>query len=258
MNRRNFLGGAVASGLATGPAAGKQTANQYMELCFYQLRNDSRNQRRRLTAFLKDAHLPMTRRLGIGPVGYFEVYLGPETPRVVTVAAYDSLGDLQAKQAAQRSDKEWMRASEAVSESGEAVFQRVETWLLRAFDGMPKLAAPPLEKGKPPRFFDLRTYESASFSDRRRKIDMFNSGEIEIFRRCGLHPVFFGETLFGGKIPNITYMVWYDDWDAREAAWAKFRQDPEWKRISKDPRWAGAVCNITNTFLQPLAFSPIR
>ena len=54
------------------------------------------------------------------------------------------------------------------------------------------------------------------------------------------------------------YMVWYDDMAAREEAWAKFRDDPDWKRISKDPKWAGTVSNITNTHLQPLPFSPIR
>jgi hypothetical protein len=92
------------------------------------------------------------------------------------------------------------------------------------------------------------------------KIDMFNQEEIKIFRRSGIHPVFFGETLYGSRQPNLTYMVWYDDMRAREAAWAKFLADPDWKRISVTPGWtnAEAVSNISNTFLQPLPFSPIR
>ena len=55
-------------------------------------------------------------------------------------------------------------------------------------------------------------------------------------------------------------MVWYDDIRAREAAWKRFLDDPDWKRIRNKPGWtnAEAVSNISNTFLRPLPFSPIR
>jgi hypothetical protein len=55
-------------------------------------------------------------------------------------------------------------------------------------------------------------------------------------------------------------MVCYDDMAGRDAAWKKFLDDPDWKRIRVKPGWTDAeiVSNITNTFLRPLAFSPIR
>lgn len=260
MNRRSFLG-ASAAGLATASAADvRPEPNQYFELRFFQLRNSKADQSKRLTGFLEEHHLPMTKRNGIGPVGYFQVYLGSDMPKVVAVSAYRSWNEVAEKRAARRADQKWTEAADAMGASTEPVFDRVETWLLRAFDGMPRLEEPAIEPGKALRFFDLRTYEAETFRDSAMKIDMFNQEEIKIFRRSGIHPVFFGESVYGSRQPNLTYMVWYDDMRAREAAWAKFLADPDWKRISVKPGWtnAEAVSNISNTFLQPLPFSPIR
>jgi len=38
---------------------------------------------------------------------------------------------------------------------------------------------------------------------------------IAIFRRAGLQPVFFGETLIGAKMPNLTYMLVFENMAAR-------------------------------------------
>ena len=60
-------------------------------------------------------------------------------------------------------------------------------------------------------------------------------GEIEIFNRVGLTPVFFSRTLVGPRMPNLVYMLVYDDMAAREKNWAAFRNDPEWKKLSATP-----------------------
>ena len=74
-----------------------------------------------------------------------------------------------------------------------------------------------------------------------KKIEMFNdAGEIKIFRRVGLNPVFFGETLVGRNMPNLTYMVAFDDMAAREKAWNAFRVDPEWVKLRSRPDLADA------------------
>lgn len=259
MNRRSFLTVSGAAGLSAGTASAAKSSNQYIELRYFYLRNSRSNQGGRTREFMEKHHLPMAKRNEFGAVGYFNVYLGPNTPTIVMVIAHDSLADMEEKMARKRADKKWMAAADEFG-SGEAPFERAEFWLLRAFDGMPKLEVPSLTEGKPARLFDLRTYEGETFRDVREKIRMFNSEEIAIFRKTGIHPVFFGEAVFGSKLPNLTYMVWYDDMDARTAAWSKFIADPDWKRISKKPEWANAevVSNITNTHLRPLPFSPIR
>ena len=86
-----------------------------------------------------------------------------------------------------------------------------------AFADMPRLEPPTALLDKS-RIFELRVYESHSRQAAKKKIDMFNEGgEIAIFRKTGLQPVFFGETLFGPAMPNLTYMLVFDSMASRDA-----------------------------------------
>ena len=108
--------------------------------------------------------------------------------------------------------------------------------------------------------FELRTYESNNFHTLHRKIKMFDDGEIAIFRKDGIQPVFFGETVVGRNMPSLTYMVSYETLAAREQAWSRFVADPAWLELRAKPGLSDAeiVSNISNTILRPLPFSRIR
>ena len=98
----------------------------------------------------------------------------------------------------------------------------MESSLLVAFKGMPHVETP---IKSPDRIFQLRIYESPSEMTGQKKIEMFNdAGEIAIFRRVGLHPVFFGETVVGSKMPNLTYMLSFESADADAGELAEVRQ----------------------------------
>ncbi len=88
---------------------------------------------------------------------------------------------------------------------------------------------------------------------------MFHRGEFAIFERTGLHPVFFGETLLGPRLPSLTYMLTFADMSELQANWAAFAADPAWKKLSTNPRYAyeAIVSNITNLILSPLSCSQI-
>jgi hypothetical protein len=92
-----------------------------------------------------------------------------------------------------------------------------------------------------------------------RKVEMFHSGEFEIFKNAGFHPVFFGDTLVGPRMPNLTYMLTFADSAEMDAKWDVFRNDPAWKKLSADPRFSyeAIVGNITNLILSPLEASQI-
>ena len=138
-------------------------------------------------------------------------------------------------------------------------FQRVEVSLLAAFEGWPKITPPASSAIKAKRIFQLRTYESPSDRDHVRKVEMFNSGEFEIFKNAGCNPVFFGDTLLGPRMPNLTYMLSFADLTALDAGWEVFRNDPAWKKLSSDPHYSfeQIVSNISNLILSPLAASQI-
>jgi hypothetical protein len=106
----------------------------------------------------------------------------------------------------------------------------------------------------------LRTYESQSYYTLARKVGMFNNGEMQIFERLKMRPVFFGETIVGPRQPNLTYMLSFDDLAARESLWHDFGSDPAWKALSGHPELMDPeiVANISNVILRPLAFSLIR
>lgn len=260
MDRRNFLASSSAVGIAAGTAAAAEDGsgeNQIFELRCYKLRYSKADQFARLTGFLESEHLPMTERLGIVQ-GYFRVTLGEFTPRVYTLSAFDSLADMGDKLEARRGDKEWAKAAEEFGSEDAAPYDRVESWLLRAFDGMKSIEVPGIPEK--PRAFDLRIYEQETFRDTQEKMRMFNEEEIQIFRDCGIHPVFFGETIVGSHMPSLIYMSHYADMEARSTAWSTFGKSEGWNRIKNRPGWSNAdiVSTVSNIHLAGLPFSPIR
>jgi len=101
---------------------------------------------------------------------------------------------------------------------------------------------------------DVTYYSKAA----KKKIEMFNEGgEIAIFKKTGLQPVFFGETIIGPKLPNLTYMLVFDDMAMRDERWGTFGGDPDWKKLRANPAYKDAVSNTTDIILRPAQYSQI-
>ncbi len=231
MNRRKALGTLAVSPLL---AADPEAKPQYYEIRTYQLRN----------GFSKQSG-PAKKIQGIGPVGVFNPVIGENSPFLMLLLTYSSLTEAE-------SIDEKLKIDSAID------YVRYERTILRAFAGMPRMQLPP--ESKTPHIFELRTYESNSAATLRRKIDMFNTGEMQIFQRLGMNPVFFGEALIGPKLPHLTYMLAYDDLAARDRVWQAFGSDPAWQKLRSTPGLSDAdiVSNISNAILRPAAISDIR
>jgi hypothetical protein len=128
-----------------------------------------------------------------------------------------------------------------------------------AFEGWPRLVVPPATAEHGKRIFQLRTYESPSYQDHVRKVEMFHHGEFEVFKRSGFWQVFFGDTLIGPRLPQLTYMLSYPALSDMDPMWDAFRNDPQWKKLSADPRYSfePTVSDISNLVLRPASFSQI-
>ena len=217
---------------------------------------------RRVGDFLEHAMVPALNRLGHRPIGVFEGVAGVTTPAIFTLtplASLDAVGTLDARLA---QDEEFTRAGSAYLDATAAdpAFVRQEMSLLTAFDKFPHIVLPAATANKGPRLFELRIYESPSERAHRAKVRMFaEMGEIEIFRRVGLTPVFFSRTIIGPHMPNITYMLVHENTAGREKSWETFRNDPEWKKLSSTPGYSDAeiVSNITTLLLRPSTYSQI-
>jgi hypothetical protein len=262
MQRRKFLAASLASSAAAMLGGTEMHAEHTGE--FYQLRRyflQSGPQQKLTENYLSSALIPALARMGMGPVGAFRVEIGPETPTYDVLIPASDLAALAAVDLHLAQDADFLKAADPFW-SAPAIapaFQRVEYSLLSAFEGWPKLTPPPSSATKAKRIFQLRTYESPSYRDHVVKVQMFHSGEFEIFRNAGFHMVFFGDTLAGPRMPNLTYMLSFTDSAELDAKWDVFRNDPAWKKLSADPRFAyeAIVSNITNLILSPLEASQI-
>jgi hypothetical protein len=248
------VGLASAAGVAGAAEAGEKPKKEYYELRLYRV--DAGPIRERLDAFLRDAAIPAWNRIGIANVGVFQLMEGNSADLYVLLT-HKTIESFATAAHRLLADAEYRKAGAAVLEAPKAEpgFKRIESSLLLAFDEIPQLEVPPK---KETRVFQLRTYESHCDAKAQKKIEMFNGGgEIALFRRTSMRPVFFGESLIGTKLPNLTYMLVFDDMDAQKAAWARFLADPEWTKLKNDPQYADTVSNITNILLKPTPYSQI-
>jgi NIPSNAP protein len=258
MTRRTFVPSLAVGGSLISSAQAK-TPSIY-EIRTIHLRNTLDNQRSRLTDFLQHAAVPAFARAGIAPCAYFGSMIAEETPFVMTIASYPSLGAMEQQRAKLSADEDYKKALTAYNAQSGLNYERIDSTLARAFASFPEMIVPTDAAGRPGRVFELRRYESNNATTLARKIKMFESGEIGIFQRLGMRPVFFAETIVGARMPNLVYMLSYDDLASREKLWKAFGADPEWQKMRVVPGNTDAeiVSNISNSLLQPLPFSPIR
>ena len=238
------------------PAAA-QSSRAYLELRTYTL--ESAEDEALVDAYLKSAFIPAIGRMGAGPVGVFTEQSPEGMPHIFVVTSFPTIEKFASLRSALAGDTDYAAAAEAylnVPKKNPA-YARYETRLLHAFEGMPQVSVPPMTKGNQPRIFELRTYESHSEEFGNRKVEMFNSGEIAIFRDCGIFPTFFGQTVAGDLMPNLAYMMSYRDQAHYDDAWAKFRTHPDWQKLKSVAKYKGTVSNISKTMLKPKAYSQL-
>ena len=253
MDRREFLAATAVAAVSPLPkldTLAQSATRQYIELRRYHLLPGTKQ--RAFSAFMGDVAIPAMNRAGVVRVGAFTVVYGENEPSLLLVLAHQTLDTVVSLRERLASDDAYGRAP-----LSDPAFVRLESTLLRAFDAMPTLEPSAAAAAARARIYELRTYESHSDRAALNKLKMFNAGEVPIFRRSGLTPVFFGETLVGARMPSLTYMLTFSDMSERDRAWTSFGKDSEWKALSADPQYRDNVSAISDIILQPTAYSQI-
>ncbi|HEY2859950.1 MAG TPA: NIPSNAP family protein [Terracidiphilus sp.] len=264
MHRRKFLSASLAASAAAVLPHKSAAQTPAMGRDYYLLRRYSlvNGPQQALTErFIADALIPALTRRGMGPVGAFSVNIGPETPTYCVLIPSHSVDDLATLDLGLAKDAEFMKAAAPFwsAPATAPAFVRTDSTLLAAFEGWPRITPPEAAPAGTKRVYQLRTYESPSYADHVRKVEMFHAGEFDLFKAAGFHNVFFGDTLVGTRTPSLTYMLSFNDLTELNAHWAAFSGNPEWKKLSSDPKYAyeQIVSNITNLILSPLSCSQI-
>lgn len=232
----------------------------YFELIVYH--TGTEQQMALLDSFLQQSLLPALHKTGISKIGVFKPLANDTATdkKVYVLVPYKSWQQYEGLSAQLAKDKAFETSAKGYANTpyDKPAYTRYETMLLKAFEDMPGIGASALTGPKSDRVYELRSYESSSEKLFRNKVDMFNKGgEVKLFDRLGFNAVFYGEVLFGSRMPNLMYMTSFKDKASRDEHWKTFGSDPTWKELSAKPEYQHNVSKNDIVFLRATNYSDL-
>tara|TARA_B110000305_G_scaffold90349_1_gene101894 strand:+ start:1041 stop:1892 length:852 start_codon:yes stop_codon:yes gene_type:complete len=278
--RRQFIktslaaSAAVTATLGSKLSAATETGKQeFYELRCYHLKADSRlktnGKADLLDTYLEKAYLPALERRGIHGTGVFSELVVDKKAMtsepmvdspVWTLTRYASLNDyvgvsaeINADPMVRKTGAEYLDVPKKTP-----AFERIDSWLLRAFASMPMMEQPEFSRRRvPSRVFEMRDYESHSEAKALVKMAMFNEGETQLMRDLGMNPMFFGQALAGPNLPHLRYITCGPDLETHLKTWQTFGPSEGWQKMKSNPKYADSTSRNTARFLTPKAYSEI-
>ena len=251
---------------ASADEPGKPSGEELYEVRHYLLSDDA--DPKRLDDYFRTALVPALNRAGVERVGVFTMpeTLNADVPermrgrrRMTLICVLDGFDELRSIDDKLDADATYQAAAATYwnRPNTEPLFDRIETELLSAMDCQPQVRIDAETLNNDNRVYEFRLYESATERLAKKKVDMFNNGEVPIFLKTGVTPVFIGEAIVGPNRPSLSYLTVYDDDASRLAAWDRFRSDPDWKALSSDPQYANTVSKIIKLVMRPTDYSQL-
>ena len=229
----------------------------FFEIKIYHLKTAAQAQR--VEQYLKDAYIPAMHRAGIKKIGVFKPVVDSVAEQLIYVLIpYTSLDQFEKLPAILEKDQQHNVAGKEYIDAvyTDPPFTRIESILLKAFEGMPSFNSPKFTTPVADRVYELRSYEGHTEKIYRNKVQMFNKGdEIGLFNRLGFNAVFYGEVLVGSKMPNLMYITSFENRASRDAHWKAFSADSQWKALAAMSEYKNNVSKNTIVFLKPTDYS---
>jgi hypothetical protein len=238
------------------PAAAADSGKQYYELRIYSTKSEQ--QQKLVSDHWQNAAVPAYNRMGIQPIGVFTEQQDSATNKVYVLIPCDSLDAFAAIPARLASDAVYQKAAAEYLNltKPSAAYERFESALLVAFDGMKKMAVPS-SGAKRPEVFELRTYMAPSEGKGVNKVQMFNNGEIAVMQEVGLSPIFYGQTIVGSPLPSLVYMTSGENLDEHKKHWQSFSDAPAWAKLRNDPQYKDNYTGMIRVMLKRTSASQI-
>ncbi len=217
-----------------------QKQRKYYQLKEYLLKTEY--QVKIMDEYLEIALLPALHKIGLQNIGVFKP-IENETDSLrsiyvfITFSSLNQFAELETKLA---NDKQYEKAGSAYinAANDNPPYLRIESTLLKAFEGMLEPRIPPFTNAKRERVYELRSYESPTEKFYANKVDMFNAGgELLLFDELEFNAVFYAEVISGSTMPNLMYMTSFTDMESRVSHWKTFGSSPGWKAIKSKPEY---------------------
>jgi len=185
-----------------------------------------------LHAYLGGTFLPYLAQVHHGPKMFLEAIVAPHTPQALVITAFPSLDemiDIRNRVAAHPG----IQRARTILESGDSQI------LVSAGDSLQFHDGPDRRRGG---IFELRTYDAPRWRDRP------PAAAGAAFRRAGLNPI-LNASAVGEHVPRFTYLVPFENLQARQEAW---------DRLDADSGWSGLEAKVTGASIYKLApYSPL-
>ncbi len=223
----------------------------------YYLKNGT--QAGRIHEHFSKAAVPALGKVHTGPSIFLDSLVAPHMPQVAVIMGFQSIQELWNVHSKLVADAEFMKAVESWENHPEQPYEYYSSALLEATDYSPELKND-TQPRTTSRIFELRTYHSPTWRQLRALHERFAGPEIKIFHRSGVHPILYSSTLIGPNMPNLTYVIPFDNLAAREKGWDAFGADPEWVKVRKESiDKHGQISSVIQIALfRATPYSPIR
>lgn len=230
---------------------------------FYQLKVysfENGDQEAATEEYLRNSFIPALKRLSINKIGVFKPrsYELDTLRKVFVLIPFESLDQFYEMENKLSDDAIYLEnASQYISAPfNQSPYKRIESILLKAFDNMPQMMTPGLNGPRSDRVYELRSYESATEKLHNLKVDMFNAGgEIDLFDSLEFNAVFYGKVISGSKMPNLMYMITFENEASQKDHWSKFVNSDRWKELKDIPKYKNTVSHIDKYLLYPTEYS---
>ncbi|WP_343524558.1 NIPSNAP family protein [Pedobacter sp.] len=240
----------------------KASTIDFYQIKIYHLKTEA--QEKMVDDYLQKAYLPALHRCGIAKVGVFKPIVTGQalvTEKLIYVfiplKSFNGILELDKKLA---KDKQYTADGKDYLDAvyKEVPFERLESIVLKAFEGAPHFMLPDLKSPMKERVYELRSYEAPTEKYFRNKVQMFNKGdEIGLFKRLNFNAVFYGEVIAGSRMPNLMYLTTFENKTDRDAHWKAFSADEYWKKLSAMPEYQHNVSKNDTKFVYPTDYSDI-
>jgi hypothetical protein len=258
MNRRNFaasLAGLSAAFSSRGAAAESDKRPKFWMLETFALKAGT--QPSRLHEHMTKHVLPGIAKLHTGPKIVLDALVAPHMPQMAVIVGFSSWEQIWSTHEKAGGDEALKKAFSQLDSGPEPPYETQQNVLLEAAPYQPEVTLAPRER---PRIFELRVYHSPTWTQLGALHERFAGPEIKIFHRVGIHPILYGSTIIGPNMPNLTYLIPFDNLAAREKAWEAFGADPEWQKVrTESVAKHGQISSVIQISLfRATAYSPIR